>query len=97
MTSTLRLILTIIDIYMFIVIAQVIISWMIVFGVVNTHNPFVASVREFLFRATEPVLRPIRDFMRRLIGDMGGIDISPLILILGMWWVSGLLAEYWPR
>ncbi len=97
MTSTLNLLLNIIQIYTFIVIAQVILSWMTAFSVINRHNPFVQSVGVFLYRATEPALRPIRNFLRRLIGDMGGIDISPLILILGLWWLSSLLVEYWPR
>ncbi len=97
MTSTLNLLLNIIQIYTFIVIAQVILSWMTAFNVINRHNPFVQSVGVFLYRATEPALRPIRNFLRRLIGDMGGIDISPLILILGLWWLSSLLVEYWPR
>jgi YggT family protein len=62
--------------YMWILGASVVLSWLIAFNVVNTRNRFVAVVAEFLFRATEPVLRPIR----RVVPNFGGIDISPLIL-----------------
>ena len=63
---------------MYLLIASAILSWLIAFNVVNTRNPFVAGVAEFLYRITEPVLRPIRNFLPNL----GGIDISPIILFL---------------
>ena len=62
-------------------------SWLIAFNVVNTRNPVVASVGEFLYRITEPVLRPIRSIMPNL----GGIDISPVIVILGLLFLERLL------
>ena len=64
--------------YILVIFAAAIMSWLFVFNVVNPRNPAVAMVGEFLYRMTEPVLRPIRARMPNL----GGIDISPLILVL---------------
>ncbi|MBI3433962.1 MAG: YggT family protein [Proteobacteria bacterium] len=64
--------------YIYILIASAVLSWLVAFNVVNSRNPIVATVGEFLFRVTEPLLAPIRN---RLPG-LGGIDISPVILIL---------------
>ncbi|EFG36816.1 YGGT family protein [Brucella sp. BO2] len=66
------------DIYTWIIIASAIFSWLYAFNVVNSSNRFVASVGEFLYKVTEPVLRPIRN----LLPNLGGIDISPIILLL---------------
>ena len=66
------------NLYIFILIAQAILSWLIVFNVVNTRSPVVSAIGEFLYRVTEPVLRPIR----QMLPNFGGIDISPLIVIL---------------
>jgi YggT family protein len=70
--------------YISILIAQAILSWLIVFNVVNTRNPIVATIGEFLYRITDPVLRPIRQMMPNL----GGIDISPLIVILIIYFIQ---------
>ena len=78
MRALLDVILIALNIYIWIVIASAILSWLIAFNVVNTRNPFVAGVAEFLYRITEPVLRPIRNFLPNLCG----IDISPIILFL---------------
>jgi YggT family protein len=78
MRALLDVILIALNIYMWIVIAAVILSWLVAFNVVNTRHPFVAAVADFLYRITEPVLRPIRNLMPNL----GGIDISPIILFL---------------
>jgi YggT family protein len=64
--------------YIWVIIAAAVLSWLVAFNVVNTRNPVVAGIGEFLYRITEPLLRPIRN----LLPNMGGIDISPLILIL---------------
>src|SRR4051812_21873967 len=71
-------ILVILDLYVWLLIASAILSWLIAFNVVNTRNQFVSAVAEFLYRITEPVLRPIRSIMP----DLGGLDISPIIVIL---------------
>jgi YggT family protein len=78
MRAILEVILIVLDLYVWLLIASAILSWLIAFNVVNTRNQFVAAVAEFLYRITEPVLAPIRSFMPNL----GGLDISPIILIL---------------
>ena len=80
----------IIDIYTWIVIASAIMSWLVAFGVVNTRNQFIRTVVDILYRVTEPALRPIR----RIMPNLGGVDISPVILLLLLFFVRSLLAEY---
>ena len=61
-------------------IASAVLSWLVAFNVVNTRNPIVANLGEFLYRITEPALRPIRS----MLPNLGGIDVSPVILIIGL-------------
>jgi len=72
------------NLYIFILIAQAILSWLIVFNVVNTRSPVVSTIGELLYRITEPVLRPIR----QMLPNFGGIDISPLVLILIIYFIQ---------
>ncbi len=72
------LVLTALDLYMWVVIIGVILSWLVSFNVVNTSNRFVYMVGDLTFRLTEPALGRIRRFMPNL----GGLDISPVVLIL---------------
>ena len=88
MRAILEVILIVLDLYVWLLIASAILSWLIAFNVVNTRNQFVAAVAEFLYRITEPVLAPIRSFMPSL----GGLDISPIILILLILLVQKLIA-----
>lgn len=89
MYSLLWLFDTIITLYVWILIASAILSWLVAFNVVNPHNQFVRSFGEFLWRVTEPVLAPIR----RLLPNLGGIDISPVILIIGLYFIRNLVFE----
>ena len=73
--------------YVTLVIVQVVLSWLVAFNVVNTRNRFVYLVGDFLYRITEPALKPIR----RLLPKMGGIDLSPVVLILGLYFLRVLL------
>jgi YggT family protein len=83
----------VIDIYTWIVIAGAIMSWLVAFGVVNVRNQFIRIIVDLLYRLTEPVLRPIR----RILPNLGGVDISPVVLLLGLFFVRSLLWEYvWP-
>jgi YggT family protein len=82
------LILTIIDIYFWIILATVILSWLVGFNVVNRSNPFVRQVGTALERLTEPLLRPIR----RFLPDLGGIDLSPIVLLIGLQFL-GILVD----
>jgi YggT family protein len=81
---------TLIWIYIWLLIAQAVLSWLVAFGIVNRHNRAVATLGDFLWRVTEPVLRPIR----RVLPDLGGIDVSPVILMLLLWFVRRLMHEY---
>lgn len=89
MESLAELIYVVLDIYKWCLIAFVIMSWLISFNVVNTYNRFVFSVNDFLYKITEPALRPIR----RIVPNLGGIDISPVILILIIWFLQRLLVR----
>jgi YggT family protein len=90
MRAILEIIQIVLDLYVWLLIASAILSWLIAFNVVNTRNQFVAAVAEFLFRITEPVLAPIRSMMP----SMGGIDISPIILILIIMLIQKVIAYY---
>ena len=89
MSAVFWLIDTIITIYIWLLIAQAILSWLLAFGVINRYNRAVAVISDFLYRVTEPALRPIRSFLP----NFGGIDISPIILILILYFLSDLLVE----
>jgi YggT family protein len=89
MNAIIYLLVTLINIYQFIMIAMVIMSWLISFNVINTHNRFVAVLWDALVRLTEPVLAPIR----RLLPDLGGLDISPIIALLALYVLKVLLLK----
>lgn len=89
MYSILWLFDTLITLYVWILIASAILSWLVAFNVVNPSNQVVRSVGEFLWRVTEPVLAPIR----RLLPNLGGIDVSPVILIIGLYFIRNLVFE----
>ena len=93
MVSLLFLIDTIISVYIWCLIASAILSWLVTFNVVNPHNRVVGMVGEFLYRITEPALAPIR----RYLPSLGGLDLSPVVLILLLVFLRNLLFEYWPR
>jgi YggT family protein len=78
------------QLYIWLLIASAILSWLVAFNVVNTRNQFVAMIGEFLYRVTEPALRPIRN----RLPAMGGIDISPIILILIIIFIRYVIALY---
>jgi YggT family protein len=90
MRSILYIILLVLDIYIWLLIAAAVLSWLIAFNVVNTRNQFVAMVADFLYRLTEPVLRPIRS----LLPNLGGIDVSPVVLILLIILIKDIIVRY---
>ena len=90
MRSILYVILLLLDIYIWLLIAAAILSWLVAFNVVNARNQFVHMVGDFLYRITEPVLRPIRNVMPNL----GGIDVSPVILILLIILIKDIIVRY---
>jgi YggT family protein len=90
MRAVLDIILLILQIYIWLLIAAAVLSWLVAFNVVNTRNQVVAMLGEFLFRITEPLLRPIRSMMPNL----GGIDVSPVILILLILLLENVIVRY---
>src|SRR6185312_14318836 len=88
MRAVLEVIELILELYIYLLIASAILSWLIAFNVVNTRNQLVAAIAEFLYRITEPLLAPIRSFLP----NFGGLDISPIILILIIVLIQKLIA-----
>ncbi len=84
------LIVTILDIYFYIILATVILSWLVSFNVINGSNPYVRQFAYALRRLTEPLLGPIR----RFLPDLGGIDISPIVLLIALQFVRYLIIYY---
>ena len=82
-----------IDLYIWVLIAAVVLSWLISFNIVNHHNRFVAVVAQTLSRLTEPVLRPIK----RVMPDLGGLDLSPLVAIIGLVFVQRVVLRWLAR
>ena len=92
MIAIFYLVLQILKIYSYVVIANVIISWLIAFNVLNTGNRFVYMVLDFTYRMTEPFLNRIR----RFLPNLGALDISPIILLM-LIWIIQMCMEYYIR
>ena len=84
MNAIVLLIERIIDLYIWVLIINVIFSWLVAFNVLNTQNRFVYSILDFTYKLTDPILNKIR----RYIPNLGSIDISPLILLLFLWFLK---------
>ena len=85
----LNLLLTVVDLYIWLVIIAVVLTWLVSFKVVNTSNRFVYMVGDFTYRLTEPALKPIRNVLPKL----GGVDISPIVLILLLYFLKDVLVR----
>ena len=85
--SLIDVLLIALRLYIWALIISAIMSWLIAFNVINPYNKFVSIVGDFLYRITEPALRPIR----KVVPIMGGMDLSPLVLIFILWFVQGIL------
>mgnify|MGYP001272011972 FL=1 len=90
MIAIFYLVLQILKLYSYVVIANVIISWLIAFNVLNTQNRFVYSILEFSYRLTDPFLNRIR----RFLPNLGNLDISPIILLLLIWFIEMCMKLY---
>jgi len=90
MIAIFYLILQILKLYSYVVIANVIISWLIAFNILNTHNRFVYSILELTYKLTEPFLNRIR----RFLPNLGSLDISPIILLLLIWLIEICMKLY---
>ena len=89
MHSLIQIVLLVLDIVFFIIIVQAIMSWLIAFQIINARQPFVAQIWHALHRLTEPVYRPIRRFMP----DLGGLDLTPMVVIIGIYALRILIAN----
>ncbi len=87
MLELLAFISYLLTLYIYVLIAMAVMSWLIAFNVVNPRSPIVHGIGEFLFRITDPLLRPIRNFLPNL----GGIDVSPVILILLILFIQNVI------
>ncbi|MEA2991827.1 MAG: YggT family protein [Alphaproteobacteria bacterium] len=90
MRALLEVIVYALQIYVYLLIAAAVLSWLIAFNIVNTRNQVVAMLGDFLYRVTEPALAPIRS----ILPGLGGIDISPVILILIIIFIEKVILEY---
>ena len=90
MIAIFYLVLQILKIYSYVVIANVIISWLIAFNILNTSNRFVYSILDFTYRLTDPILNKIR----RFLPNLGTFDISPIILLLLIWFLEMCMKLY---
>ena len=84
------MVLLALQIYVWLLIASAVLSWLIAFNVINTRNQFVSTVWDALYRVTEPVLRPIRE----RLPNLGGLDISPIILLLIIYFIQSVIVRY---
>ena len=93
MNSLLGLIIQIINLYQFLLLVYIIATWLVNFNIINTSNRFIYSIMGILYRLCEPSL----NIVRRYIPNFGNLDISPVIVYLGLWFLKNLIIEYWPR
>jgi YggT family protein len=89
MRSLLWLFDTVITLYIYVLVANAIFSWLVAFNIINSRNSVVAMIGDFIYRVTEPLLAPIR----RRMPDLGGIDLSPVVLIIGLIFLRMLVFE----
>ena len=90
MIAIFYLVLQILKLYSYVVIANVLISWLVAFNILNTQNRFVYSILEMTYRLTDPILNKIRTFLPNL----GSLDISPVILLLLIWFIEMCMKLY---
>ncbi len=90
MRAILDVLLVVLQLYTYLIIAAVILSWLVAFNVVNRYNDVVRSIWNLVSALTEPLLRPIR----RTVPNLGGIDISPVILLLLIFLLERIIEEY---
>ena len=90
MRAVLDVVLIVLQLYVYVIIAAAILSWLVAFNVVNRYNDVVRSIWNLVTGLTEPLLRPIRG----AIPNLGGIDISPVILLLLIFFIQRVIEEY---
>ena len=90
MIAIFYLALQILKLYSYVVIVNVIVSWLIAFNILNTQNRFVYSILELSYKLTDPILNKIR----RFLPNLGSLDISPIILLLLIWFIEMCMKLY---
>ena len=90
MIAIFYLALQILKLYSYVVIANVVISWLVSFNIINTQNKFVYSILEMTYRLTEPMLKRIR----RFLPNLGSLDIAPVVLLLLIWFIEMCMKLY---
>ena len=90
MIAIFYLALQVLKLYTYVVIANVVVSWLVAFNVLNTSNKFVYSILEFTYKLTDPIL----NYIRRFLPNLGAFDISPIILLLLIWFVEMCMKIY---
>ncbi len=93
MRSLLWLFNTAIWLYIYVLLASVILSWLVSFGIVNAQQPLVRQIGDVLWRLTEPALQPVRRIMGRYLPNLGGIDLSPMVLAILLIFLSMFVSE----
>ena len=90
MIAIFYLFLQVLKLYSYVVIANVVVSWLIAFNILNTQNRFVYSILELTYRLTDPILNKIR----RFLPNLGTLDISPIVLLLLIWFIEMCMKLY---
>lgn len=90
MLAILDVIMLVLNLYTYVIVAAAIFSWLYAFNVVNPRNQVVAMIGNTLYQLTEPLLRPIR----QVLPSMGGLDLSPIVLLLGIFLLQRIIALY---
>ncbi len=89
LNTLIEVILIALNLYWYVILASVIVSWLVTFGVINTYNATVRTILDVIYRLTEPALRPIR----RVLPDFGNVDLSPIALWLILYFVIRVLEQ----
>ncbi|MFN3227658.1 MAG: YggT family protein [Hyphomicrobiales bacterium] len=90
MRAVLDVIMLALNLYWWIIIISAILSWLVAFNVINPRNEIVGTIGRVVYGLTEPALRPIR----RFLPNFGGIDISPIVLLLGIYFLQQIIIRY---
>ncbi|OAN48082.1 hypothetical protein A6A04_04815 [Paramagnetospirillum marisnigri] len=90
LSSLIDVVLLALEIYWYVILASVIMSWLVTFGVINTYNATVRTIMDVIYRLTEPALRPIR----RVLPDFGAVDLSPIALWLIIYFAISVLTKF---
>ena len=90
MRAILEVILFVLQLYVYVLIAAAVLSWLVAFNVVNPYNQVVRSVGDVIFRITEPLLAPLRS----ILPSLGGLDLSPMVLILVIFFIQRVISLY---